>query len=243
MVQRLFLLAIVLSALGLPATGVAQNGYYQPGIENGLQIYATSDRVFAFKPGQTRTIKLYVGEVVRSVRAFGMVGGVVTSERLLAIAAEPFEWITMSRGLSEGSAEIHISEILILFVTLQRAIAFDSILSRFVVYHLPLGEYAVAQRVDYNVAAIATLYRAVGYAAGSADFKASAFAAGEIFRRMEVSFGLISVITSDHIFLFQAYPPEWTVQSRRPIAVKPFDWSSGYCTPRTPPTRLKVCSK
>jgi hypothetical protein len=69
-------------------------------------------------------MELRMGETVREVQSLGVVGTAVTSDRMLAISADSFQWHSLSLEFSEKSADSYISEYLGLFVTMKRCAVF-----------------------------------------------------------------------------------------------------------------------
>ncbi|MBM9605307.1 hypothetical protein [Desulfopila inferna] len=184
--------------------------YDEQSLLDAVEINVTDSSIVALKAGaQPRTMELSLGEEIRSVRTEGQVGGVVTSERLLAIASEPFAWLSMPLTLIEDSVESYLSVNLVLFITEERSLVFDGTLNSFFVFDVALGERTAAQEVIADIAVFTTMERAVGYAAGNPDFEEFSFSAGEIFRELEVSAGMVSVITSDRSLSFQAPSGGW----------------------------------
>jgi hypothetical protein len=180
---------------------------------DAIQITATHDQVVALNAdGESRALTMKAGELVRSVQTFGEVGAVVTSDRMLAISSAAFEWHTLQLTAKEVAAEAYVSELLVLFITHERAVVFDGLLNRMITTALPIGENVIDQRVEQEAAVAVTLRRAVGYAAGSAEFHEQTFRAGEIFRAMTTSAGLISVDTSSRVLLFSASESTWSEQ-------------------------------
>jgi hypothetical protein len=198
--------------LCLPEVGLGQALYRQRRVPDQIQIKALENQIIAFRADETRTVALEVGEVVRSFRVFGMVGGVLTSDRILAISVQNFEWEAEPLELDEESPDMRASEKMIFFVSQTRAMIFDGEPGRFVSFDLPIGENFLAQRVGNNVAVAVTMKRAVGFASGNLFFEDFSFTTGEIFRSIHQSVGMISVETSDRILSY-ASGAEWTVRS------------------------------
>ncbi len=189
---------------------------YAIGIKDAIEINPTAKGVVALKAGsQPREIELSLDEQIRSIRTNGLVGDVITTDRILAISSQDFTWYSMPLELDEEWTESYLSSNLVLFISHSRAITFDSTLNRFITYDFPLGEKAVDQRVQPDIAVFVTLDRAVGYAAGSGEFKEKSFSAGEIFRDIEISTDLIAVVTSERILNFQASQGDWVEQERQ----------------------------
>jgi hypothetical protein len=212
MIFRVLLFIALLA--GMPETAVTSDSYDERGTFDAIRIIAAHDRVDAFSTdGMTRGFVLRAGEQVRSVQALGTVGAVVTSDRMLAISADAFEWQSIQLQAKEVAAEAYLSEALVLFVTHERILSFDGTLNRFVIESLPVGENVVDQRVEFEAAAAVTLRRVFGYAAGSAKFSDFSFRAGETFRELEASGGWITVTTSSRILLFQAHAGDWEEQA------------------------------
>ncbi len=222
LVVREYLLLVVGTVIVIsPVSGAYSsndgNLYNEQPLLDALEINVTDSSVVALKAGaQPRVMELSLGEQIRSVRTEGQVCGVVTSERMLAISSEPFTWLSMPLTLAEVSAESYLSTNLVLFITAERSLVFDGTLNRFSVYDVAFGERTAAQTVIPDIAVFTTMERAVGYAAGNPDFEEFPFSAGEIFRRLEVSVGMVSVITSDRTLFFQAPAGEW-MERERPL--------------------------
>jgi hypothetical protein len=217
----LCLLAVVVIGLmpeiggGYNDIGGNKNIYGEP-VRAVLEINATENVVAAYKSdAQPRLMELRMGETVREVQSLGVVGTAVTSDRMLAISADSFQWHSLSLEFGEKSADSYISEYLGLFVTMKRCAVFDTDLDGFYVYDIPFGETPVAQVVVPEVAVIVTMEQAIGYAAGSGVFRISEFQVGETFREIEVSLNLISVITSERTLLFQRTTAQWMERTRQ----------------------------
>jgi len=208
--MRLLAMALIVF-FGIP--GISAERYAEGRDEDALHITASHDHVIALKVDASREFELRAGELVRSVQVFGNVGGVVTSDRMLAISADAFEWQSMSLQAKEVAAEAYLSEQLILFITHERIMAYDATLNSFISLNLAVGQNVVNQRVEREAAVAVTLRRAIGYAAGSAMFIEYGFNAGETFRDLQAAGGLLSVTTSTRTLLFQASTAEWREQA------------------------------
>ncbi|MGB3209946.1 MAG: hypothetical protein WBB19_04485 [Desulforhopalus sp.] len=181
-----------------------------------LEINATENVVAAYKSNaQPRLIELRVGETVRGVKNLGVVGTAVTSERMLAISADSFQWHSLPLEFGEESANSYISQNLGLFVTMNRCVIFDADLDGFYVYDIPFGQTPVAQEVVPKLAVIVTMEQAIGYDAGSGVFQVSEFQIGETSREIEASVNMISVVTSERTLLFQGTTGRWMERIRQ----------------------------
>ncbi len=195
--------------------GDDRNSYREP-VRSVLEINATENVVAAYKSNeQPRLMELRLGETVRTIQSLGVIGTAVTSDRMLAISADSFQWHSLSLELEEETADSYISEYLGLFVTMNRCAVFDADLDGFYVYDIPFGQTPVAQEVVPELAVIVTMEQAIGYAAGSGVFRVSEFQFGETFRKIEVSRNLISIITSERTLLFLGSTAQWMERMRQ----------------------------
>jgi hypothetical protein len=215
-----FYLIVALSAAGITAavaTGNDSNEYteeYQI-IEDAVQIQILDDEAVAFRSFRpTVSIELKLTEQVRDVRIRGLVGVVVTSSRLLAVSKTSSDWVVLPLNLTEKSADVYLSEKLVLAITEDRAIVFDSKRHRFESYDTPLGEQVIEQEVARNVAVFATGKRAAAYGLGRGDFKDISFGLDAVFRSLNASGSLATVQTSDSVLAFQAKEGVWLKRSR-----------------------------
>jgi hypothetical protein len=209
--HRRYAMMIIIIVSFLPNIGLSYKEYDEQRIlPDAMVINVTDNEVVAFKANtQPSAIELSLGEQVKSMQTSGLVGSVVTSDRMLAISSEAFAWVSMPLGINEESADSYLSVNLALFITMERVMIFDSALNSFAIFDIPVGENIVAQSVQPDVAVFITLERAIGYASGNADFREFSFSAGEIFRDLEVSSGLFSVNTSNRVLLFQIPSSDW----------------------------------
>ncbi len=210
-------IALLLAAIiiGAPRRGEVNVDYRRQPSESEVRISVVNRQVVALSPTHSaHSIELTPGEYVRSILSAGKVGGVVTTHRLLAISADTFQWNVESLAIDESSAQASVSDQLVLFVTQKRSLVYDSLLNRLIIFALPLGEYVVARRTEQDIAVIATLKQAVGYALGRGAFAEIRFVAGEVLHDLKAVQGLISVRTSRRVLVFQVGGSGWGVLPR-----------------------------
>jgi hypothetical protein len=150
-----------------------------------------------------------------AVRSAGYVGGVLTTDRFLAISTRSQDWLEQDLEPDEAySGSISLSENMVLLLTQQRAVAFDGRNDVMADFDMPLGEYVIAKEVGYRAAAIVTGQRAVAYGQGHQNFSVVEFDPSESFRRLYISFGVVTVETSNRLLTFDASTGRWSTRPR-----------------------------
>ena len=198
--------------IGAPRRGEVNADYRRQPSESDVRISVVNRQLVALSTTHSaHSIELMPGEYVRSILSAGKVGGVVTSNRLLAISADAFQWNVEALAIDESSAQASISDQLVLFVTQKRSLVFDGLLNRLIIFALPLGEHVVARRTEQDVAVIATMKQAAGYALGRGAFAEIRFEAGEVLHGLKAAQGLVSIRTSSRVLVFQVSGSGWTV--------------------------------
>lgn len=186
------------------------NPYREPPVRGAIQITLANDNIVASQAESApQQIELLPGETVRDVQVRGRVGAVATSERMLAISTERFNWSSLELNPGETTSDSYLSENIVLFVTMERGIVFDSELNRFVVFDVPVGERIAAQAVYADVAVFVTLDRTIGYRIDTGNLVELPFSPGEFFNTLGITAGLISVKTSERVLLFQGPSAQW----------------------------------
>lgn len=197
-------LALTLAFFAAPVSSEMGSGTYGPygrsRVPDQIQINATEERIVAFMAGaEELTVDLNAGEIVRDSGVRGSVGGVVTSDRVMAISSQAFAWRIQDLDAGEQSPDMLTSERLILFVNPKWVRAFDGEAGRLVSIDLPVGDDILDRYLVTDVAVVVTLYMALGFAVGDTAFVPLSLDTGEIFRRLKPSAGMISVVTSNRV--------------------------------------------
>ena len=180
--------------------------------ENLIDLFEADGKVVAVCLGRHQiTQSLRSGEAVLWMAAQGRVGGVVTSQRLLAVTAGAQVWQTLPLGLDESEAcRWFISENLVLVVSQDRAIVFDADAGAFGETRIRIRDRFLAGGADRDVAVAVLSGHALGYMPGMAAFADIRLHRNESLEQLKISQARAVLRTSERLLSFSA--GQWRAQ-------------------------------
>ncbi len=182
-------------------------------VSEAIDIQVLDDKLLAIVEGESileETLKL--DEEVLSKKTRGLVGLVVTTDRLLAVSTFTSNWIDEPLKLKEVDdkrPQAFISDFLILVVTVDRLLGFDSGGNNWVTADIPLYDRVIRAEIDRRVAVVVTTERAFGFAVDNAFFDPIKFRKGEEILSVQTSPFNINILTNRRLLVFKAATGVW----------------------------------
>lgn len=166
--------------------------------------------------GGASSLRLRIGERVLWRGTEGLLGVVLTDERVLGVATGSASWqeLDYERGESFASVRVELGDRVALVWTPARALGFVGTTSRFSEARLGPREEIVRTGIGANVAVIVTDRRALGLSPRAGGFFPIRMQLREEVASVEAGANLATVRTDDRILVFRG--PTGTWEERRP---------------------------
>jgi len=184
---------------------------------NLIDVLVIDRHLIAFDALGSRTLDLELerDEVVQWSGAEGEVALVVTDRRALAATPRSSQWQELRFRLSEAWPQTPIlSTRLVLLLTDQRALGFDSNAGAWSVAEIGLQERVQALRIGTNNAIIVTNRRALGLSPEGGGFWPTPMRLYEQLEAVEADDNLATITTNQRVLLFRARFGSWSSQNR-----------------------------
>ena len=178
-------------------------------VEDLVDIQVADRTLLAIIKGETvLTIDLQLEERILRQGTEGSLGLVMTDKRLLAVSTFTSNWIDLPLRIDETAGErapqVLMSDFIILVVTRNRLLGFDSQRNDWVKISIPLHDDPVKARIGQRVAVAVTPDKAWGLAFGSAFFDPIQFMVGEKVFSVETQPFSINIRTNKRLLVFKA---------------------------------------
>lgn len=214
--MRCLLLAAVLTlaAAGAPA----QTRLEDVPLADVLDVLVIDRELVAFdaRSGGQRTVTLRLEEDVIWKGVRGKVGVVITSQRVLAIAAGSGAWQSEDKRREEVlPPNAILGDRVALVITSKRAIGFDGGTGNLLETSLGIREVVLGSRTGENVAVVATDRRALGLSPQVGGFFPTKLQLAERVESLDTSANLATLTTNRRILIFRAPFGTWEERRRK----------------------------
>ncbi|HEY5657084.1 MAG TPA: hypothetical protein VIY27_04780 [Myxococcota bacterium] len=160
--------------------------------------------------GQT-AVDLHLGERVLWSGARGVVGVVLTDQRMLAVAVDSGSWRETRYQQGERAPEAAmLGDRVALLITSRRALAFNAGGASLAEYRFGPGETLLSSRVGENVGVVVTDRKALGFSPSAGGFFASRLHLRERIGSVETRSNLATVTTNRRVLIFRAPSGAWS---------------------------------
>lgn len=182
--------------------------------ESLIDIQVVGRKVLAIQKGETvlaRELDLDEGILFRGTQ--GRMGLVMTNRRLLVVSTFTSDWVELPlriEEVAEGKApKVLLSDFLVMVVTRQRLLGFDSQRNVWVKAGIPVNEIVAKALIDKRVAVAITGTTAWGFAFGSAFFVPERFQLGENVLQVETRPLNVNIRTNKRLLVFKSVTATW----------------------------------